>query len=285
MPDDARATTPAQRCPDCGAVLVKDFDEDCGRYWRCDGCDFRASANAAPARPPQRTIEDAIAEAEHLLQETFDRLDPDHADGGWLITRIAKIREALADRPSGRRAAGAATPPATPAARCEESDAAYEAIAGPVPSPAFRKYAGWVSARKAFRAGWDARGALAAGAGAATPALSAEEHNARDRVEIALGAALRPFASDVAILVMALDRLTAAPAATAGGVAAAPSPPAQQRDPNVGDVTGYPPTIVYQPGTEGRTALAESSTEGFREIHPDRSAPSLGPQRKEPTPP
>lgn len=47
-----------------------------------------------------RTTDDAINEAERLLDETFNKLDPDNERDGWFMVRITKIREALADRPS-----------------------------------------------------------------------------------------------------------------------------------------------------------------------------------------
>src|SRR5689334_18979553 len=57
-----------------------------------------ASADAAPTTTGERTTADAIAEAERILGETVDRWEED-ADAGWLLTRITKAREALADRP------------------------------------------------------------------------------------------------------------------------------------------------------------------------------------------
>src|SRR5690348_11001333 len=46
-----------------------------------------------------RTQADAISETDRLLAETFDQLDPEKERDAWFLTRITKIREALADRP------------------------------------------------------------------------------------------------------------------------------------------------------------------------------------------
>lgn len=51
-----------------------------------------------PKLPRPRSAEEAIGEAESLLQETFDRLDPENdRRDAWFLERITKIREALAD--------------------------------------------------------------------------------------------------------------------------------------------------------------------------------------------
>jgi hypothetical protein len=52
-----------------------------------------------PPLPPARTVQDAILEAELLMTETFEQLDPDNERDSWFMVRITKIREALADRP------------------------------------------------------------------------------------------------------------------------------------------------------------------------------------------
>lgn len=52
-----------------------------------------------PVTKTGRTTEDAISEANWLLGETFNGLDPDNDHDGWLAVRITKIKEALADRP------------------------------------------------------------------------------------------------------------------------------------------------------------------------------------------
>lgn len=52
-----------------------------------------------PTTPGGRSVLDAIGEAERLLQETSDKLDPDNARDAWFMARITKISEALADRP------------------------------------------------------------------------------------------------------------------------------------------------------------------------------------------
>jgi hypothetical protein len=43
----------------------------------------------------ERTQAAAILEAEHLLQETFEKLEPNDDRDGWFAVRITKIREAL----------------------------------------------------------------------------------------------------------------------------------------------------------------------------------------------
>lgn len=55
-----------------------------------------------PKTPNGRTTADAIGETEHLLAETFNKLDPDNTHDSWLMVRLTKIREALADRPPSR---------------------------------------------------------------------------------------------------------------------------------------------------------------------------------------
>lgn len=49
--------------------------------------------------PNGRTMEDAVLETERLLQETWDKVDLELEQSGWLMTRLTKIKEALADRP------------------------------------------------------------------------------------------------------------------------------------------------------------------------------------------
>lgn len=47
----------------------------------------------------KRTADDALAEADRLLEATMNKLDPDNPRDGWFMVRITKIREALGDRP------------------------------------------------------------------------------------------------------------------------------------------------------------------------------------------
>jgi hypothetical protein len=49
-----------------------------------------------------RTVDDAIGEADRLLQEMADELDSNDDRDCWFMARITKVREALADRPLTR---------------------------------------------------------------------------------------------------------------------------------------------------------------------------------------
>lgn len=63
---------------------------------------FHGYSGPCPKPPlsPKRTTLDAINEADRLLAETFDKIEPDKSSlDGWFMVRITKIREALADRP------------------------------------------------------------------------------------------------------------------------------------------------------------------------------------------
>lgn len=61
---------------------------------------FHGYSGPCPKLPlPHRTIADAIREAELLMAETFDQLDPENKRDVWFMTRLTKIREALSDRP------------------------------------------------------------------------------------------------------------------------------------------------------------------------------------------
>src|SRR5438874_13331027 len=57
---------------------------------------------SAQTTPNGRTTDDAIAETERLLKETFENLDPDNDRDGWFMVRLTKIMEALDDRPKPR---------------------------------------------------------------------------------------------------------------------------------------------------------------------------------------
>jgi len=62
---------------------------------------YAASRQPQPDKTPNgRTVWDAIGEAERLLAETFERIDVSYERDDWFLTRITKIREALADRPT-----------------------------------------------------------------------------------------------------------------------------------------------------------------------------------------
>jgi hypothetical protein len=172
------------------------------------------------------------------FKDEYDH-SPYCADSGeyfWGGTDTPAARDDLIVTPiavvDGCRAAGAATPPADAPDYCRERDAAYERYMGKRPrDPDGRDEDVWVTSRNAFRAGWDARGALAAGAGAATPALTpAELHEFS-----AISAILRRHGhvgSSQRIIAIRDRLLIAAPAATAaGGVAAAPSPAATPSQP------------------------------------------------------
>lgn len=47
----------------------------------------------------QRTVEDAIDEAERLMQETLIHLHPDNDRDAWFMVRLTKILVALSNRP------------------------------------------------------------------------------------------------------------------------------------------------------------------------------------------
>ncbi len=66
---------------------------------------FKFHGYSGPCPAPQilrkRSIQESVAEAERLLDETLMRIGPNDEtiDVAWVLTRITKIREALADRP------------------------------------------------------------------------------------------------------------------------------------------------------------------------------------------
>lgn len=71
-------------CPNCQTTLIK-------------GSELYAIRPTPPAPAAGRSVYDAITEAERLLSETFDKLDPDDEADAWVMVRITKVREALAD--------------------------------------------------------------------------------------------------------------------------------------------------------------------------------------------
>jgi hypothetical protein len=78
-----------------------------------------------PTTPNGRSVFDAIGEADTLLKETLDKLDPDNERDSWFMVRVYKVMEALADCPFG---AGPSPDQATPteqAAPTRDSDQVF----------------------------------------------------------------------------------------------------------------------------------------------------------------
>jgi hypothetical protein len=56
-------------------------------------------SDTEPKTPNGRTAQDAILEAERILNETLERYD-ENASAEWMLVRLTKALEALADRPA-----------------------------------------------------------------------------------------------------------------------------------------------------------------------------------------